>query len=403
MLSEQKTGGTCTRDAILYSVAVEKDDLFVTEYILGCPVCGAEYGRIIPSDIPDDEWSEWTYDGCGSHSRYWLKDPTVIQRKGCTRVNETYTTCDTCGGPYTECGIALAPHPIKVWLGSEVVCVIPTGATYTMLENSDIPYVEYNGVKGYINWQDVTGLISVPVAPCTDPAGHDWKPVENCEPVRNCTDIQTFCECTYCGATRWIIESTGKEHPKTDAVLHSPCSETWLGCPECGQVISNTKSGRDCEIKDALLMIDHASGIAYLGCPVCNFTYDRLDINAADDEAWSPWVCSGNGTHSRYFKDHPDIVITESCSPGNEAETICGVCGGAYINRVTYVATEDIEMFSAPEYVTDDGSGYGVICIIPERAVFIVSSKGDVVAAEYNGLSGYISSAYVYFGTDEGN
>lgn len=399
VIERRETGKTHpSTDTILYTKVEIEDDERITYFILGCPVCQQEISHIASGTIPEDEWSEWTYTGSGSHSRYWTKRPDVVQYEGCSRVNESHTTCDTCGGTYIESGRAFSEHPIEVWDNNEVVCVIPKGEYYTVLENSGSPYVEYKGIRGYIDWKEVQNLTAQ--YPCTDPAGHDWQPVDM-ESSVTCTDISTLCRCTHCGATRWIKESTGKKHATTEAVIFRSCAKIMTGCIECGQVIQVQETGSTCETLDSFLGFDETGSYARVGCPVCGYADRDIPLSQLGEDAWSEWVCSGNGTHSRYVKDYPSIVVTEPCYPGDEAETVCGLCGGAYINRSACAATEDIEMFSTPEHMNDGQRASTLIGSIPKGATFYVTSNGDYATVEYDGRIGYISGVYVSFVDEE--
>ncbi|MDO5435624.1 MAG: SH3 domain-containing protein, partial [Clostridia bacterium] len=397
LLSSRETGKQCTKDALLETWTKTVDGKLLTCYTLGCPVCGEYYSSFSEEYIPENEWSEWEYMGDGSHSRYWKENTAVVQHRSCVRSADDPTKCAVCGSMYIEHGIALATYAITIYSAEgETVGEIPAGAYYEILENGERPYVRYNGIEGHIGQNDVRGLRYE--QPCADPAGHDWyTDPENYPPFESCTEIRTTYLCSRCLAQKSGIQTTGKQHPQTDAVLFERCSTQYLGCPECGKLIDERATGRDCEVKDALLelIIDEEEGykVAALGCPVCGVEYDYIELDRVAADDWTEWVSNSNGTHSRHMISRPTVVDTENCLPADAAEKYCACCGAAYLNRGTCTALESIELY------TDAGST-DVICVIPEGATYYVLSNGDYAKVEYNGQTGYIAGKYLNF-TDE--
>ncbi len=350
VIDEVRTGNECEQTDVFLGC-----DRLDNVACFGCPVCGTVYGTVDLSGLGQADWSEWTWNGNGTHSRYVISNPVIIQTEPCFPADEEMTFCEICKGEYFREGVCVALTDIPLFstldhvnddqFESTILCYIPAGATY--LVNSTGEYyssVTYNGVDGYIARWDINYVFS-----------------GTCTALADITLLST-------------LDHTNDELYESTILCTIPAGATYYVTDGYGDF--------------AIAMYNGMTG--YIGNWEIHYTGEPVP-------EWTDWENNGNGTHSRHKFTDPSVVQTESCYVYSAEDVVCPACKGAYFHSGTCVALNDIIMLSTLDHTNDEQYESTILCTIPAGATFYVTENNDFATVTYNGMEGYINGAEVNF------
>ena len=349
VLEEVVTGKDCERTDVFLGI-----DRLELAACFGCPVCGTVYSKVDLSGLKESDWTEWTWNGNGTHSRHVRENPAIVETEGCYQAHDGDALCGACQGIYFYSGECVAltditmlstlEHTNDELYESTILCVIPAGATYYVTANADFPSVIYNGMSGYIYFTELNFVVS-----------------GECVALTDITMLST-------------LEHTNDELYESTILCVIPAGAIYHVTSDTGDFATVTYNGMT----------------GYIASHEVNYVDQSVPH-------WLDWEYNGNGTHSRFQKEDPSVVQTEPCYLAKEGDTTCGACHAPYIRSGACVALTDITMLSTLEHTNDELYESTILCVIPAGAAFYVTENNDFATITYNGMEGYIYSGNINF------
>ena len=100
----------------------------------------------------------WVSNGNGTHSRPSAEDLAIMETEPCYPGSDE-ALCGACGDVFITDGLCVAQEDIPLLAEmrndpeneNAAICIIPAGASFTVLHNGDYAEVEYEGQSGYIS------------------------------------------------------------------------------------------------------------------------------------------------------------------------------------------------------------------------------------------------------------
>ncbi len=269
--------------------------------------------RLIPHD-----WSDWTPDGNGTHSRVCARNSShkeTVSCSGGTATCQAKAVCSVCGQKYGQ----LAAHDFTAEVAEEKY--LKSAATCTEKAT-------------YYKSCTVCGEKGTETFEVGNILGHDWgewQPNGNGIHSRICKRNATHKETVSC--------SGGTATCQAKAVC-SVCGQKY------GQLAAHDFTAEVAEekyLKSAATCTEKAT--YYKSCTVCGEKgTETFEVGNILGHDWGEWQSSGNDTHSRVCARNSSHKETVSCSGGTatcQAKAVCAVCRHEYGQLGTHSFTAE--------------------------------------------------------------
>ena len=269
--------------------------------------------RLIPHD-----WSDWTPDGNGTHSRVCARNSShkeTVSCSGGTATCQAKAVCSVCGQAYGQ----FAAHDFTAEVAEEKY--LKSAATCTEKAT-------------YYKSCTVCGEKGTETFEVGNILGHDWgewQPNGNGIHSRICKRNATHKETVSC--------SGGTATCQAKAVC-SVCGQKY------GQLAAHDFTAEVAEekyLKSAATCTEKAT--YYKSCTVCGEKgTETFEVGNILGHDWGEWQSSGNDTHSRVCARNSSHKETVSCSGGTatcQAKAVCAVCRHEYGQLGTHSFTAE--------------------------------------------------------------
>ena len=269
--------------------------------------------RLIPHD-----WSDWTPDGNGTHSRVCARNSShkeTVSCSGGTATCQAKAVCSVCGQAYGQ----FAAHDFTAEVAEEKY--LKSAATCTEKAT-------------YYKSCTVCGEKGTETFEVGNILGHDWgewQPNGNGIHSRICKRNATHKETVSC--------SGGTATCQAKAVC-SVCGQKY------GQLAAHDFTAEVAEekyLKSAAICTEKAT--YYKSCTVCGEKgTETFEVGNILGHDWGEWQSSGNDTHSRVCARNSSHKETVSCSGGTatcQAKAVCAVCRHEYGQLGTHSFTAE--------------------------------------------------------------
>ena len=269
--------------------------------------------RLIPHD-----WSDWTPDGNGTHSRVCARNSShkeTVSCSGGTATCQAKAVCSVCGQKYGQ----LAAHDFTAEVAEEKY--LKSAATCTEKAT-------------YYKSCTVCGEKGTETFEVGNILGHDWgewQPNGNGIHSRICKRNATHKETVSC--------SGGTATCQAKAVC-SVCGQKY------GQLAAHDFTAEVAEekyLKSAATCTEKAT--YYKSCTVCGEKgTETFEVGNILGHDWGEWQSSGNDTHSRVCARNSSHKENVSCSGGTatcQAKAVCAVCRHEYGQLGTHSFTAE--------------------------------------------------------------
>ena len=269
--------------------------------------------RLIPHD-----WSDWTPDGNGTHSRVCARNSShkeTVSCSGGTATCQAKAVCSVCGQAYGQ----FAAHDFTAEVAEEKY--LKSAATCTEKAT-------------YYKSCTVCGEKGTETFEVGNILGHDWgewQPNGNGIHSRICKRNATHKETVSC--------SGGTATCQAKAVC-SVCGQAY------GQFAAHDFTAEVAEekyLKSAATCTEKAT--YYKSCTVCGEKgTETFEVGNILGHDWGEWQSSGNDTHSRVCARNSSHKETVSCSGGTatcQAKAVCAVCRHEYGQLGTHSFTAE--------------------------------------------------------------
>ncbi len=269
--------------------------------------------RLIPHD-----WSDWTPDGNGTHSRVCARNSShkeTVSCSGGTATCQAKAVCSVCGQAYGQ----FAAHDFTAEVAEEKY--LKSAATCTEKAT-------------YYKSCTVCGEKGTETFEVGNILGHDWgewQPNGNGIHSRICKRNATHKETVSC--------SGGTATCQAKAVC-SVCGQKY------GQLAAHDFTAEVAEekyLKSAATCTEKAT--YYKSCTVCGEKgTETFEVGNILGHDWGEWQSSGNDTHSRVCARNSSHKENVSCSGGTatcQAKAVCAVCRHEYGQLGTHSFTAE--------------------------------------------------------------
>ena len=269
--------------------------------------------RLIPHD-----WSDWTPDGNGTHSRVCARNSShkeTVSCSGGTATCQAKAVCSVCGQEYGQ----LAAHDFTAEVAEEKY--LKSAATCTEKAT-------------YYKSCTVCGEKGTETFEVGNILGHDWgewQPNGNGIHSRICKRNATHKETVSCFG--------GTATCQAKAVC-SVCGQ------EYGQLAAHDFTAEVAEekyLKSAATCTEKAT--YYKSCTVCGEKgTETFEVGNILGHDWGEWQSNGNDTHSRICTRNSGHKETVNCSGGTatcQAKAVCAVCRHEYGQLGTHSFTAE--------------------------------------------------------------
>ena len=269
--------------------------------------------RLIPHD-----WSDWTPDGNGTHSRVCARNSShkeTVSCSGGTATCQAKAVCSVCGQAYGQ----FAAHDFTAEVAEEKY--LKSAATCTEKAT-------------YYKSCTVCGEKGTETFEVGNILGHDWgewQPNGNGIHSRICKRNATHKETVSC--------SGGTATCQAKAVC-SVCGQAY------GQFAAHDFTAEVAEekyLKSAATCTEKAT--YYKSCTVCGEKgTETFEVGNILGHDWGEWQSSGNDTHSRVCARNSSHKENVSCSGGTatcQAKAVCAVCRHEYGQLGTHSFTAE--------------------------------------------------------------
>ena len=269
--------------------------------------------RLIPHD-----WSDWTPDGNGTHSRVCARNSShkeTVSCSGGTATCQAKAVCSVCGQAYGQ----FAAHDFTAEVAEEKY--LKSAATCTEKAT-------------YYKSCTVCGEKGTETFEVGNILGHDWgewQPNGNGIHSRICKRNATHKETVSC--------SGGTATCQAKAVC-SVCGQKY------GQLAAHDFTAEVAEekyLKSAATCTEKAT--YYKSCTVCGEKgTETFEVGNILGHDWGEWQSNGNDTHSRICTRNGSHKETVNCSGGTatcQAKAVCAVCRHEYGQLGTHSFTAE--------------------------------------------------------------
>ena len=362
-----------------------------------CGLCGHSYTDE-PVPALGHDWTAWTSQEDGSHSRICLRDASHAEtgpcsyqlsttHPFCTTPGFTIHTCTSCGHAYTDAHTAPLGHDWTDWTSRE-------DGTHSRSCRRDSSHTETSPCE-YVDAITLPtctspGFTTHTCAICgyaytdahTESLGHDWSDWTSREDgthSRSCQrDSQhsetATCEhaivvtpptCTESGFTTHTCAVCGHVYTDTPTVALGHDWAAWTSQEDGTHSRSCRRDSSHAETENC----EHAivvtpptctdSGFTTHTCVICGYAYidKRMDPLGHD---WAAWTSQEDGTHSRSCRRDSQHTETENCehaivitpptctAPGLTTHT-CAVCSHTYTDAHTEPLGHDWAAWTSQE------------------------------------------------------
>ena len=269
--------------------------------------------RLIPHD-----WSDWTPDGNGTHSRVCTRNSShkeTVSCSGGTATCQAKAVCSVCGQAYGQ----FAAHDFTAEVVEEKYLKSAATCTEKAVYYKSCTVCGEKGTETF----EVGNIL-----------GHDWgewQPNGNDTHSRVCARNSSHKETVSC--------SGGTATCQAKAVC-SVCGQ------EYGQLAAHDFTAEVAEekyLKSAATCTEKAT--YYKSCTVCGEKgTETFEVGNILGHDWGEWQSSGNDTHSRVCARNSSHKETVSCSGGTatcQAKAVCAVCRHEYGQLGTHSFTAE--------------------------------------------------------------
>ena len=270
--------------------------------------------RLIPHD-----WSDWTPDSNGTHSRVCARNSShkeTVSCSGGTATCQAKAVCSVCGQAYGQ----FAAHDFTAEVVEEKYLKSAATCTEKAVYYKSCTVCGEKGTETF----EVGNIL-----------GHDWgewQPNGNGTHTRVCKRNATHKETVSC--------SGGTATCQTKAVC-SVCGQKY------GQLAAHDFTAEVAEeqyLKSAATCTEKAT--YYKSCTVCGEKgTETFEVGNILGHDWGEWQSNGNDTHSRICKRNATHKETVSCSGGTatcQAKAVCSVCGQKYGQLAAHDFTAEV-------------------------------------------------------------
>ena len=268
--------------------------------------------RLIPHD-----WSDWTPDGNGTHSRVCARNSShkeTVSCSGGTATCQAKAVCSVCGQAY-----GLAAHDFTAEVVEEKYLKSAATCTEKAVYYKSCTVCGEKGTETF----EVGNIL-----------GHDWgewQPNGNGIHSRICKRNATHKETVSC--------SGGTATCQAKAVC-SVCGQKY------GQLAAHDFTAEVAEekyLKSAATCTEKAA--YYKSCTVCGEKgTETFEVGNILGHDWGEWQSNGNDTHSRICTRNSGHKETVNCSGGTatcQAKAVCAVCRHEYGQLGTHSFTAE--------------------------------------------------------------
>ncbi len=269
--------------------------------------------RLIPHD-----WSDWTPDSNGTHSRVCARNSShkeTVSCSGGTATCQAKAVCSVCGQEYGQ----LAAHDFTAEVAEEKYLKSAATCTEKAVYYKSCTVCGEKGTETF----EVGNIL-----------GHDWgewQPNGNGIHSRICKRNATHKETVSC--------SGGTATCQAKAVC-SVCGQ------EYGQLAAHDFTAEVAEekyLKSAATCTEKAT--YYKSCTVCGEKgTETFEVGNILGHDWGEWQSNGNDTHSRICTRNGSHKETVNCSGGTatcQAKAVCAVCRHEYGQLGTHSFTAE--------------------------------------------------------------
>ena len=269
--------------------------------------------RLIPHD-----WSDWTPDGNGTHSRVCARNSShkeTVSCSGGTATCQAKAVCSVCGQAYGQ----FAAHDFTAEVVEEKYLKSAATCTEKAVYYKSCTVCGEKGTETF----EVGNIL-----------GHDWgewQPNGNGTHTRVCKRNATHKETVSC--------SGGTATCQAKAVC-SVCGQ------EYGQLAAHDFTAEVAEekyLKSAATCTEKAT--YYKSCTVCGEKgTETFEVGNILGHDWGEWQSNGNDTHSRICTRNSGHKETVNCSGGTatcQAKAVCAVCRHEYGQLGTHSFTAE--------------------------------------------------------------
>ena len=269
--------------------------------------------RLIPHD-----WSDWTPDSNGTHSRVCARNSShkeTVSCSGGTATCQAKAVCSVCGQAYGQ----LAAHDFTAEVVEEKYLKSAATCTEKAVYYKSCTVCGEKGTETF----EVGNIL-----------GHDWgewQPNGNGTHTRVCKRNATHKETVSC--------SGGTATCQAKAVC-SVCGQ------EYGQLAAHDFTAEVAEgkyLKSAATCTEKAT--YYKSCTVCGEKgTETFEVGNILGHDWGEWQSNGNDTHSRICTRNSGHKETVNCSGGTatcQAKAVCAVCRHEYGQLGTHSFTAE--------------------------------------------------------------
>ena len=269
--------------------------------------------RLIPHD-----WSDWTPDGNGTHSRVCARNSShkeTVSCSGGTATCQAKAVCSVCGQAYGQ----FAAHDFTAEVVEEKYLKSAATCTEKAVYYKSCTVCGEKGTETF----EVGNIL-----------GHDWgewQPNGNGIHSRICKRNATHKETVSC--------SGGTATCQAKAVC-SVCGQ------EYGQLAAHGFTAEVAEekyLKSAATCTEKAT--YYKSCTVCGEKgTETFEVGNILGHDWGEWQSNGNDTHSRICTRNSGHKETVNCSGGTatcQAKAVCAVCRHEYGQLGTHSFTAE--------------------------------------------------------------
>ena len=269
--------------------------------------------RLIPHD-----WSDWTPDSNGTHSRVCARNSShkeTVSCSGGTATCQAKAVCSVCGQAYGQ----FAAHDFTAEVVEEKYLKSAATCTEKAVYYKSCTVCGEKGTETF----EVGNIL-----------GHDWgewQPNGNGTHTRVCKRNATHKETVSC--------SGGTATCQTKAVC-SVCGQKY------GQLAAHDFTAEVAEekyLKSAATCTEKAA--YYKSCTVCGEKgTETFEVGNILGHDWGEWQSNGNDTHSRICTRNSGHKETVNCSGGTatcQAKAVCAVCRHEYGQLGTHSFTAE--------------------------------------------------------------